>query len=316
MEGLKGLRDWFKGWNWTMLSWAVAIEEALLMVWAAFVLPGGDDLYRYYLPFAQGCLECGFVPYYARWVLYPLVWLPTRMTWPIWTTISLAGWLALCRWVGTNPALALLAFPAFGQIWLGQIDVLIGLGLALALLGKNPYLRGLGVALAMIKPQLSAFPLLLLLLYDHRWKETLILPALVLLLSLILFGLAWPLDWIGYASQHVPPHVWRLAAQDIWPLGILLCWVPFLLKREERFEAGLLVAAIASPFVGVYSYIVFLVLVRKPWWVPLLSYLWLVGYPIWQEGAMRLAWTLPLGLLVYKLVERVRLRADGAVSRA
>lgn len=48
---------------------------------AAFTLPGGDDLYRYYQPFAQGCLDCGFVPYFAQWFLWPLLLLHYPLAW-------------------------------------------------------------------------------------------------------------------------------------------------------------------------------------------------------------------------------------------
>jgi hypothetical protein len=201
--------------------------------------------------------------------------------------------------VKTNPAIVLLAFPAFGQIWLGQIDMLICAGLALALLGKNPYVRGAGIALALIKPQFSIIAIFFLLSRERQLVKVLVIPILIAVLSLVIFGINWPLEWLTNAMNHVPPHVWRLASMDIWPVGLALVWVPFLfVERQARFEASVLLSAIATPFVGIYSYIIFLVFVRKKWWIVPLSYSWFIAYPFWQEGSMRLAWILPVALLI------------------
>jgi hypothetical protein len=306
---------WAKNKNWNRISWIIAIETAVLMVAASFFLPGGDDLYRYYIPFSNGCLDCGFIPYFAQWILWPLAHFPTNFAWPIWTLISLTGWLSLCWYLKSNPAIVLLAFPAFGQIWLGQIDVLICVGLALALLGKNPYVRGAGIALALIKPQFSIIAIFFLISRERHLVKVLIIPIVMAAVSLVIFGITWPIDWITNAMNHVPPHVWRLASIDIWPVGLALVWLPFLfVERGARFEAGILISAIATPFVGVYSYIIFLVFVRKNWWIVALSYLWFIAYPFWQEGSMRLAWILPVALLIQMIFAKYNHRPTPTIG--
>lgn len=288
----------------TKLSWLVAIEIAIVMVTASFYLPGGDDIYRYYLPFAQGCLDCGFTPYYSYWFLYPLRFIPPDLLYPIWTAITLTGLLVLCRFTGINPTLMLLTFPTFGQVWLGQIDILICLGLTLALLGKSPYSRGVGITLALIKPQYAALAVIYLLTKEKQWVKTLIIPAAVFALSLVVFGITWPIEWFQHSTSNLPPHVWRLAAHDIWWLGVLLLWVPFLFKdRRERFEAGTIVSVLSSPVVGVYSYIIFLIFTLKKWWYVPLSFAWYLAFPFMKEYGMRFAWILPvvmLGEILYK----------------
>jgi hypothetical protein len=291
--------------KWHKIGWVVAIEVALLTLAGSFFLPGGDDLHRFYLPFAGGCLDCGFVVYFAYWFLWPLALIPPYLAWPLWTAFSLGGILGLCWWLKTNPAIILLSFPMFGQIWLGQIDLIICLGLGLVLLAHNPYLRGLGVVLALIKPQITALALFFLLLDELKQNapytivKVALLPALFFVGSLLFFGPAWPLAWLANAKQDLPIHVWRLAAKDISPYGIFLIWTPLLLKqRRGRFELALLVSALATPFFGVYSYIVFL-LFRAPWWSVPLSYSWLLAYPIWGNEAMRLAWIVPAILAGY-----------------
>lgn len=289
----------------TRLSWIVAIEISLIMVIASFHLPGGDDLHSYFLPFAKGCLRCGFLPYYALWLLWPLAHLPTALAWPIWTAFSLCGWLLVCRHTKANPALALLAFPALGQMWLGQIDVLIAAGLVLALRGTNAYLRGAGILLALIKPQLSLLALLVLLISERERTKMLAIPALAAIASLIAFGIGWPLEWCASAVFHLPASGWREAAMDVWPAGLLLVWLPFVLNDNlKRMEAGLLVGAIATPFVGVYSYLAFLAFGRKEWWTVPLSYAWLGLLPFWGRGAMRVAWVLPAALLAQLVYDR------------
>jgi hypothetical protein len=281
------------------ISWIVAIEITILMVIASFFLPGGDDLFRYYLPFSNRCFQCGFIPYFGYWLLWPLAYIPTNFAWPIWTVMSLTGWLGICWYTKVNPALVLLAFPAFGQVWLGQIDIFIGIGLALALLGKNAYLRGVGIALALIKPQFSIIAILYLLSRERELAKVLAVPIATAAASLLVFGVKWPIEWIVNATNHIPVHVWRLASMDFWPIGLLLVWLPFLFDdRRKRFEAGVLVSSISTPFVGVYSYLIFLVFVPKTWWSVPLSFSWLLLYPIWHEESMRLAWLLPLMLLL------------------
>lgn len=294
-------------YNWQKITWIIVIEIAIVMVGATFFLPGGMDLYVYYLPFAQGCLECGFTPYFSYWILWPLQFIPPVLLWPAWTAFTLAGMLLICRQTGVNPALLLLSFPLHGQIWLGQVDVLICLGLALSLLGKNPFLRGAGMTLAMIKPQYAALAVFFLLTREKQLIKTLVVPVVIFAVSLAVFGIQWPIEWLTHSASNLPPHHWRLAAADIWPVGVALIWVPFLFKeRRERFEAGTIISVLASPVVGVYSYIVFLTFRLKKWWLVPLSYAWLIAFPFMEQRAMRFLWILPLVILGQMVYEKYK----------
>jgi|SRR5688572_366090 len=303
------------------ISWVLALGTFMGMVIGTFFLPGGDDLYRYYIPFENGCLNCGYVPYYAQWFLFPLHMLPEYpYAWPAWTIINILGFLALAYVTGANPFLFMISFPMLGQMWLGQIDMLICLGLVIVLYARNLYVRGFGIMLTLIKPQLMILPLLLLLLLEKP-KSTgklLMVPALLLLLSIIIYGPTWPMDWISNAMQYLPIHVWRLASIDIWKFGIFLLPLPLLVKDpKERLEAGLLVSALATPFFGVYSYVVFLLLNTK-WWTTALSYTWIAAYFWLGETAMRLAWILPLTMLIMMMydlwVGNTNVKPENAIS--
>jgi hypothetical protein len=288
------------------ISWILAIGAGLGMMVAAFMFPGGDDLYRYYLPFENGCLECGYVPFYTQWFLLPLRLLPDYpYAWPVWTVFSILGFMGLAYLTGINPFLFMIAFPMLGQIWLGQIDFLICLGLVIFLFDRNPYWRGFGIILALAKPQLTVLPLFFTLLIENpkSLMKLLVIPVLILLISILIYGVSWPLLWASNASANLPIHVWRLASLDIWKFGIFLIPLPLVLKdQRKRLEAGLLVSALATPFFGVYSYVTFLLLNSK-WWTVAFSYIWVIGYFWFRESAMRFAWILPLIMLMVLVYE-------------
>ncbi len=83
--------------NWHRVSWIIAIELAVAMVIIAFFFGGGMDTVRYYQPFADGCLDCGFIPYFAQILMSPLILAPAGYVWPFWTVFSLTG-LLLVAW--------------------------------------------------------------------------------------------------------------------------------------------------------------------------------------------------------------------------
>jgi hypothetical protein len=289
----------FKHYNWEKISWLVAVDIAVTVVVLTFLLPGGDDLYKFYYPFAQGCLGCAFVPLYTQWLLWPLSLLPMALVWPVVTTLAVFVVFLVCRATRVNPIFVYLSFPFFAQLWLGQIDFIEIGGLALALLSANPYLRGLGIVLALTKPQVALLGVVFLLAREG-WDDlpkVLAVPVLVLGASMAVFGVDWPLQWLDRAGGNTTLFPYRLAADMIWPLGLMLMWLPFVVKkRAVGLQAALLVTSIASPLYGTYYYPVFLVF-RSSWWALLLSYAWIVLYPWLGLGAMKFAWVLPVAML-------------------
>jgi hypothetical protein len=294
--------------DWNKISWIIAIQVVLALVALSFVALGGDDLCRYYIPFADGCLDCGFVPYFARWILWPLTFVPRNVVWPVWTAVTVAGFLILCRYTKVNPLVVILSWPFLGQWWLGQIDVIVAAGLVIGVLALNPYLRGLGILLALVKPQLTGLAVLVLLLHQPRRDviKALAMPLAAVALSFLVYGFTWPIDWLSNSLNSLPPHVWRMASVDVWPYGILFVLTLFGFKSfRSRFETALVVSVLATPFFGVYSYVIFLVF-RAPWWSLPLSYVWLLLHPMMGRSAMRFAWVLPVALLGLYYFERLR----------
>jgi len=277
-----------------MLKWLIALEISTILIIAAAILPGGEDLHKFYIPFAGGCLDCGYVPYFAQWLLWPLSLIPPQWAWSAMTAITCLGTLLICRITGANPAAIMMSFPFLAQIWLGQVDIIIAAGLVMVI-STNPYLQGLGILMMMVKPQLTG--LALITISPSMIKPSILAtPVMALLASLIVFGPGWPVSWFTNATT-LPMHAWRIASSDIWPVGLLFVWLP-LLFRKDRLLVALLVSSVASPFYSIYSYFIFLIY-RCPWWATVLSWTWLLYYPfLGRWGALRYAWVLPVVYLV------------------
>jgi hypothetical protein len=280
------------------LRTAVSVEIIALATVAAFFLPGGEDLYRFYLPQARGCLECGFNPWHTSWILFPISLIPERVLWPLWVFVTLAGLWWVCERLEVNPVSVLLSFPTMGLIWLGQIDILVIVGLTLAVLSPNAYVRGVGLVLASIKPQVAGVAIFILLWYEQdRWRALLV-PALVLAASLIVWGPDWPLRWL-LSDPEPANHVWRLS--PLYPYGLAAFLSVLVVPGKRRkVMASLYASALGVPWFGVYSYTVFLVFLA-PWWAVPISYAWLLAYPLLGNLSMKFAWVLPLSLLAFLL---------------
>lgn len=278
------------------LTWAIAIEIGVLYIIASFFIAGGDDLRRFYYPFANGCLECGYIPFYSQWLLFPMTFVDKILVYPLWTFITVIATLIICYFSKVNPLMVIASFPFFGQIWLGQIDIILAIGFALMFLNKNCFINSVGIFFILIKPQIAILPLIIFLIENKNWK-VLILPSVLVLISFIQFGLFWPLDWIKSSSGLII-HTWRLASIDIWFFGIFFIWLPFIFKnKEQKFAMALLIAFLSNPFVSVYSYFLFLIFIKRHTILTFsLGYVWLLLFPFLGETAMRFAWVLPVGL--------------------
>lgn len=308
---------------------ALQIEIVIATIIAFFFLDlAGQDLFLFYVPMAKGCTTCALNPYYATWVFFPMRFLPFPILRALWAgfTVGAVIWCCNQLWATSQQRattsggattsgrpywwVALIAFPMLGQLWLGQVDALIVLGLVIALTAKNPYVRGIGLVLASLKPQISAAAMLIILWYEmipergyRRNWPILVIPAAVVALSLIVFGIDWPVRWLAGSRTAESLPEWGMAA--LWPYGaISFAAVPFMREVREKVAAALLASAITLPWFGVYSYIVFLVFVAPIWAIPL-SYAWLLALPIMGSEALRFAIVLPLGVLGWMVWRRV-----------
>ncbi|WP_338066641.1 glycosyltransferase 87 family protein [Herpetosiphon llansteffanensis] len=267
----------------------------------SFYIPRyGQDLREFYIPFAQGCNDCGFNPYYSRWFFVPLSIIPNNeFAMPIWSFMVFCMMFWLIYKMEVTP-LVIMSFSMIAQYSLGQVDIFLCIGLYLMLKSKNPWVQGLGICFLAIKPQVTALVIVGFLIgqkWSQLWKIV-IPPAMMLLLSFLVFGIDWPVRWLTNA-QTLPLHVWRLASSDTWPFALPFIWIPFLFEdRERRVLLSILMMALVSPAFGTYTYIVFILFYPK-WWTIVLSYAWLVFLPFDTLYTLRWAWILPLVMIIH-----------------
>jgi hypothetical protein len=288
------------------LSKAVTIEIILLASLAVIILPGGQDLHLFYLPLARGCVECAYNPYHTALILFPLGWLPDVAAWPVWTFITLAGMAWSAQRLGVNPAILLLTFPVWGTVWLGQTDVLLVVGLALALTSSNPYVRGIGLTLLTVKPQVTGPVFWLLLWRDEDRLKAVIVPALVFGISLLIWGVDWPLRWLRFILENPLDPPWTLST--LFPYGLLAFGLlPLFKDKRQQALVTLLASAIGILRYTVYSYSVFLVLFA-PWWSIPLSYAWALTVPFTGSLAqsLRYGYIMPIVILAVLVWPRLR----------
>lgn len=282
----------------------ISLEIIAILTVATFFLPGGDDLHRFYRPLAEGCLECGYNPYHTAWLLFPLRFIPLPLLWPLWTLITGLGIYWSMRQLDTHPLVPLLSFPMIGLIWLGQTDVLLIIGFTLVLTSKSPYIRGIGLLLLSIKPQAAGPAILLLILRDDEKFKTLIIPVIAFVISLIGFGYDWPLVWLRYIFENPVTPVWVQAV--LFPVGLLaFLAVPLFKEKRDQLAIVFIASALGITRFATYSHILFLVLIA-PWWALPISYAWLLAWPVMGNQSMRLAWIMPLALLIYMLWPRLK----------
>jgi hypothetical protein len=265
----------------------ITIEIALLLALIIPFIPrSGEDFRTFYQPLARGCLECGYNPPHASLILKPLAFIP----WSLWPALTLLLLLWSTRRLSGDPLKLLLAFPTVGLLGLGQVEGVLAAGLALAL--TTP-LQGVGLVLLTVKPQVTG-PLMLWVIW--RNPRAAVLPGLFLLITLLVFGPAWPLDWL-FHGQRPGGHWWMLASW--YPYGLALFLVPAVWKRGPL--SVLAASALAMPHFSVYSYSL-LFLFPVPWWLVLLSWAWLPFIPFLGSYVLVTAWVVPLALLCYPVI--------------
>lgn len=293
------------------LQWFAALILGFLYIVATAIIPGPDDMYSYYLPFANGCTQCSFVPYYAQWFLWPLTILPRNLVWPVWTLFTISVLFVIQYIRKTNPLPILLTFPMMAQFWLGQIDALVALGLAMVMgyLGNRPLVKGIGILIALIKPQIS-LPSLLIILWYWNWDERLKVGVVVVIgfaVSLFQYGLAWPIEWLTTA-RSLGVHLWRQPSTLLFPFGLITLITPLFMRGSSNKIQAALVSSAFIPQHSIYSHVVFLVFLKpSTWWVVPFSLIWLFFIPLLDTNATTFSMLLPMAVL-FKLLWNQRMK--------
>jgi hypothetical protein len=270
-------RTWRRLARHKLVQWASLFAAAGLFVVGLWVLtsriPFASDWEVYFHPITQGWLD-GSLELYEEtqwgwgfwnppWLLWPLiplaVW-PVQLGWGLLVVATLVAMIWLTRnydkqWlVFTSPLIIDLILDA-------PVEIIPMLGITLGwLAGPRTYLLGLALVMMAAKPQ-ACFLVAIWLWLNHRERfRTLLVPATVFLLSLLVHGWDWPLQWAtgpSLLSLIDTPHnitPWRSIGLWMAPVALVLgLWS--LRLRRTRLNLGALVAAnaLVTPFMGSYS---------------------------------------------------------------
>ena len=275
-----------KLWKWVrVLAPWVAIYA--LMVGLAYLAPvEGSDWVHHFKP-----RNMVFIP----WTEILSIILPDL---PFLTGLTLTA-LAYCMWSRKATAWQMLAafcaLPLFWCVWLGQVDAIPMLGLALL-----PW----GIPLALVKPQATVW---YLWVWWRKRKDrwVIVLGTLAFLgLSLVIWGW-WPgerkeLPLTFFSSYNL--SVWRIH----WTLGIIFVIGALFETDPERAMA---LGILASPYVQGNSFFILLPLLTRLKGWPLLA-VWVTSWLgvlalFFGDDVRLLAMLFPLSLwLALFLIER------------
>jgi hypothetical protein len=283
---------------WSAFPWSLGVALGLLI----FFAPHPE--WHLDLQWFRDQTDILHYPVYAHWLFALLGWLPEPAAYVGLALATIGGlYLAVRAFGGAH----WMVFTSFALAWIlfyGQLDGLVAAGLGLAWWAhrtRHPILAGSGLMLAALKPQLSLPACLALWWWSPSRLKSLLVPAAVMLLTLVTSGFWIPtwLERLGSGDQ------WVLLSRNLslWPqVGgwILLIWPVILavpLTRERRLIAVLAGTALTSPYFPLPSAVLLLAL-AVPWWswaiaqLPALSFL--VGGWIYSVGKI-----LPVGLLLW-----------------
>ncbi len=247
---------------------------ALAIVGFMFWMPKtGVDMIVTYGPAGRGELWIDGVnprnPRFALWLFWLFERLPWKYDYLLIMLVSIVVLIAAVYWGGGKYWKAILSFPFIWLIAYGQIDAFIAAGLALswwALQHKRFYLMGVGLAFAcMLKPQVGIFAALLMWLWaENKWKP-LVIPLILVLISLVQWGIDWPIKWINGTLGQVT-HLeadWANASLYQWlQWPTLLIWIPVILapmNRQARLRSVLAAGMLTLPYSPAYELLMLLV---------------------------------------------------------
>lgn len=273
--------------------WLLGIALGLVVFMFAWPSTGVDMLVTYG-PAGRGEYIEGLLPRNPRFALW-LFWLFARLPWK-WDylalmLVSIPVLIAAVYWGGGDYRKAFLSFPFVWLLAYGQIDAFIAAGLALswwALQRERYEMMGIGLSFAcMLKPQVGIFAALCLWLWArNKWKP-LIVPAVLVVISLLQWGWDWPLRWLRATMEQVSvlESDWANASPVRW-LGCWtwLVWLPVLLvpmERLSRLRSVIAATALTLPYFPAYQFLILLIFPtsRLEWLLSNLPFLGGKGYP-------------------------------------
>ncbi len=250
-------------------------------------------------------------PAHVLFLFYPLAMLPTLGGYIVLMLLSVVSMRLIAHLAQVSKWLIFPSFPALWMLVYGQIDTFVALGVGLgwwAIRTKRPYWQGVATLLLCLKPHLGG--LLALVYLFWQWdRRAFVVSGLVGVVSLVLFGLGWPIEWFKRlvsetgltlnASGSFGNPTNDFNDIGLFPYGLLL-WPLVLIPypRQQKIPAIISACIASSPYAGNYSLMTVLAVPLSIWIYPLLSlpFLGYIGY--------RLVAVVPIVLVVYPVVAK------------
>jgi hypothetical protein len=245
-------------------------------------------------------------------MLKPLSWLPWPYSYGLMCALTVLAAAFVAQELGAKWWMVALSMPLFWELWSGQIEWLVLLGMLLGVWvceGRaRPVWLGAAWLLMLSKPWAGWGPALALSLFalrDLGWRK--LLPAVGLAAAV---GLATFAFWPGWVQDWLLPLLRSRTAEMIggetngalpWAWG-LLAWllVPGAKDRKGWLRRAAAATLLSSSYLRFYHLLVLLVLLEDGWesWLAFIS-AWVILL-LGQTGLNwgRLAWTLPAGVLL------------------
>ena len=282
-------------------EWAVVSGLAVGIGIACLRLEGGYDAYYVFFN-----LQVKTVPAWVHLFLRPFSIFPWPWSWALMSvvTVLVLAWVA--QSLGGRWWYVVLSLPVLWEIWSGQIEWLVALGLALALFAVERKISPLWLGIAWLmmasKPWVVSGLLVVITWWAFRNLSYLeffmafsITTAIVVLTFLI--WPHWVSSWINYSGDTVMDEL----NGAVWPWG-LASWaaVPGAKDRHSLLRRVAAASLLSSPYLRLYHATVLMVLINNP---ALGVFGWSLGWLILITGAFgqnwrSLAWVLPLGVLL------------------
>lgn len=282
-----------------------------------FLAPGGHDMWHFFAkPYTEVSTTVPWVYLLTgtlRFLPWPFSWLILNLFTLIVIRISMLAWKT--RWW-----VAILSYPVFWNLWLGQIEAFPIAGAAIGWLVINKKLKPLWMVPAFmlmgIKVNVTgglALYYLWCLYQDYDWRviAQVILGGIGAGLVTLLFWSQWPIWWVTTLIRVVPDvnHPTTINS-SIYPYGLVfipLAFLPIKMSRLRRAQIIVAVTLLAGTYFIGYHNALSLAMSNSP---IVLAISWLPLLPQVLLNDRSFGWLIPLGIIIFELVSLWKERRD------
>ncbi len=272
---------WSLFWNERRVRVIASAITIGIAIGCALLPIAGNDWYTFFTEYAKNPAQHPY-PVWIYFVIGPLARLPYSFA--FYTAFSAALLLAALALVEKPNLLLVLTLPVTWILFYGQVDGWLVLGAVLGLWSlrrEKPFLLGLALVLLASKPHIG-LPLALYLLIQGWNPKALVIPALVLAATLVVYGF-WLVEYLQTFIRHSQAgYAYQNVNTSLYPWGFalrpLIAWRWKRLDPHRRAVVVLAATGLIVSYCPVYSLSPLLFLTSP---APALA---LLAFPMWFGG--------------------------------